>query len=183
MPEVTGRILTKAWMARLENGAIKGLFEFQFNPTQRNSGRAPQWDFISPVGSTEPFAIFKSIAGRTISFTLLLDATVGYSDLKQGVRAQKAWLEQFVNPDVTRFINDLGQFVGPPDLMYGMAGMHYHVKMTKCTPRDVRWNTKGFETRTYMDIELQTVFTDAAAIKSRLIQQQNLFRRVETLIG
>jgi len=180
MSGVTGRPVTKGWLARVSDGEIQAVFTFQFNPSERTRSRDIEYTIVSPVGSTEPTAEFRSVSGTRIVMTLLLDATENYDEDKEGVGAQLAWLESCTEPDIDRFNDDIGQFIAPNELRYGMGKDSWNVVMTRFNPREVRWNKSGFTTRAYVDIELQSTYRDIAAIKARLNRLKLLRSKVET---
>jgi hypothetical protein len=175
---VTGRPISKAWFARLKNGEIKTLFPFQFNPSSLDRTRDVGYAFITPPGSILPTAVFLGIAGDTISLNMLLDATSGYSDSKEGVNAQKAELESYTQPDIESYINTLGQFIPPPEVRFGYGADSFKVIITKLKFHDSRFNIDGYPTRTTAEMEMRTYYTSQAEIRQRLARLEALRSQV-----
>lgn len=175
---VTGRPLVKGSLAIIENGAVTQVYMFQFNPTERNVVHSPNWNFATPPGSALPIASFRNIDGPTFSLTLLLDATENYSSDMQGVRAAKAFFESLAQPTYSQYIEALGTFTSPPEVRYTMGGEQFEVLVTKVSFRDVRFNRDGFETRTYVDLEMSMYMKNPALLKARLERLKFLRNKV-----
>ena len=180
---VTGRRLSKGWIGRVLDGEMVAVFTFQFNPSEITHDRGVEWVFESPTGSSLPTAIFRAIGGDTFALTLLLDATELNSRNSDGVRAKKAFLESLTQPDISKFNDDLGQFVAPPAVKFGMGGLMFDVVVSRASFRDVRFQTDLVESRTYVDLELRTYFVSVAAIKAHLQRLSSLRSRVETQLS
>lgn len=178
MSQVTGRQLSKAWFARLANGEIETVFPFQFNPTAMDRDHDVAFSFISAPGSPLPLANFQAITGDTIAFTMLLDATENYDEDKRGTLAQQAELESYVQPDLARYINELGQFIPPPEVRLGYGSQSWRIVIPKIKFRDVRFNRDGHPTRTFIDIKANTYYTRASEISAYLVKLDALRSRV-----
>lgn len=165
---VTGRKLTKGYLARVKSGSVVAVFPFQFNPTERTRNVGAEWVFEYPIGGSLPIARFAFTKGNQISFELLLDAVEGYDPDKLGVTAQMAELELMVNPDFERITEDIGQFIAPPQLRYGFGSDSWDVVMQELSLREVRWNRDGVCTRAYANIQLQANFIDLASMLDRI---------------
>ena len=179
---VTGRQVKKGSLYKIQRGSVTSQFTFQFNPTERNMSRTPGYAVKPPPGSFEPYAYFGNIAGTVFSLKLLLDATEGYDAAKQGTRAQKAWLEQFTMPDPEDYLESIGSFVPPPEMLYSMGGRSWRVLMMNLSFRDVRFNTEGFETRTWAELDFQSVFQDLAIQRATLLWIQRMAKMVEVAL-
>jgi hypothetical protein len=173
------RSISKGSLMKIRDGDIVSVFTFQFNPTERAVTRAPMFTVKSPPGSWEPDAFFGYVGGSTFSIKLLLDATSGYSELEQGVRARKAWLEQFTYPDYDKYVDELGGFTSPAYLRYSMGGRSFYVRLINYTARDVMFNSQGIEIRSWIDLDFQTVFKDRANEKSTLAWLNKMAALVE----
>lgn len=174
MSNVTGRPIAKAWFARLIDGEIISLFPFQYNPTTINRERNVGFALVSPPGSPLPTANFQSISGDAISFTMLLDATSDYREENEGVGAQKAELESYTQPEIERFINELGQFISPPEVLFGFGADSWRVIIPRMGFRDVRFNGNGFTTRCFVDIRAQTYFSHPSEVQAHLSRVDRL---------
>lgn len=159
--DVTGRPVARGWLARITDGAVVATYEFQYNPTEVAYEHTVNYSLSSAAGSPLPTAYFGSIQGQSVSFSLLLDATEGYSSREKGVLAQKAELISLVSPDLDRFSRSLGQFVSPPEVLFGMGPESVKVIVPKISFRDVRFNRELEPTRCYADIQLQAIYTSA----------------------
>ncbi len=168
----------KGSLSIIKDGAVSDVFVFQYNPSSRSMSHSVQYNMSSPPGSALPFAFFGSIDGPSFSLSFLLDATANYSASKQGTRAQKAFFESLVQPDIDQFMSDLATFTKPPEVRYSMGGDSFPILVTGSTVRDVRFNNQGFETRTVIDLECQLYFTSPAQLKSRLERLRRLREQV-----
>jgi hypothetical protein len=170
--------LERGSLSVIENGAVTMVYNFQFNPTERSISHNTNWNLISPPGSALPIASFQNIDGPVFSLTVLLDATENYSSDEQGVRAAKAFFESLVQPSYSQYIEALGTFTSPPEVRYTMGGESFEVLVTKVGFRDVRFNRIGFETRTYVDLEMTMYMKNPSLLKARLERLKNLRQKV-----
>jgi hypothetical protein len=175
---VTGKPITKGNLAVIENGAVTMVYTFQFNPPERGVAHSANWNFATPPGSALPLATFKNIDGPVFGLTLLVDATENYRSNKQGVRADKAFFESLVQPAYTQFIDNLATYTSPPEVRYTMGGESFPVLITRVTFRDVRFNREAFETRTYIELEMQMYMKDPALLKARIERLNSLRNKV-----
>ena len=176
----TKLINNKASISIIENGAIAMTYVFQYNPTERAWNHVVNYSMASPPGSALPYAFFSNIDGPIMSLSILLDATVGYRNEREGVRAQKAFFESLVQPDVDQYIDDLGTFTAPPEARFSMGGEDFPVVFTKCNFRDVRFNLETIETRTWVELDMLIHSTDPSWIKTRLEKLKRLRNLVVT---
>jgi len=167
MSMVTGREPVKGFLARIRDGEMESVMDFQFNPTETTRGRTAEYNFTSGPGSPIPTASFKAIQGDTFSITLLFDAVETYEEAKLGTTAQKAFIESFTSPDFDDFSDDLGQFTPPPQARYGMGEESWDVLILSHNFRDVRWNLSGHPTRTWCELQMRTMFVDVASLRAR----------------
>jgi len=169
----------KGMLARIKDGEVVAEYRFQFNPTQVGHSRAVSHDFATPGGGYLPLAQFLYVNGDTFSISLLLDATDEYSHAKQGTRAQKACIELLTHPDVDDFLSGVGQFNPTPQVRFEVGGVSWNVKIVSLNMKDVRWNNELIETRTTVDIEMQSIYTSAAEMKARMQRLAALRAMVE----
>jgi hypothetical protein len=183
MSYITGRPLVKGYLGRISNGEMVDLFGFQFNPTEVTRARAVEYIFTSPPGSPLPFALFKSISGDTFTLQLLLDAVEDYDHENKGTSAMKAALEIYTQPEYNEFSDDLGQFVSPPMARYSMGDESFEVVVNSIQFRDVRWNRDGIPTRTYVDVQMRTAYTNISSLRARLDRLNVLSHRAVTSLS
>jgi len=157
---VTDRPLTKGYIARIYRGNIIAIHNFQYNPTTVSRVMSVQYNYDSPPGSASPNAFFKSIDGNKITLELLLDAVESYSTDKEGVGAQKAFFESFMQPDIDSYSEDLGQFIPPPQARYGSGNESFDVTVDNVRFNDVRWNRQHICTRSRVQLQMTTYWTD-----------------------
>jgi hypothetical protein len=189
MSLVTGRHPTKGFLARISDGSVRAIYPFQFNPTEVGRSMGVEWALDSPPGSALPHARFQASKGSSITLQLLLDAVEDFSSggrggrhdrSSEGVLPQQAALEALVSPDFDQFINsDLGAFIAPPQVRYGMGGQSWEVVVQTLNFRDIRWNTIGQPVRSFVDITLQANFTDIQTIRARYERLSQLRRKAE----
>lgn len=170
--------VTKGTLFKVVNGAITSRFTFQFNPSERSESRDVNYSITSPPGSYEPDCQFVSVSGSKIELRLLLDATYPYEASKQGTRAQKAWLEQFTQPDVDTMLTSVGRFTPPPDGILSMGGKSSNVKVMHLGFKDVVFNPDLIETRTWVDLTMQTIFKDLAQQQAYLMWMKDMASKV-----
>lgn len=175
---MTTRRIDKGSFTIIEKGAATLVWMFQFNPANRLIGHNVNYNLTTPPGSALPTASFKNIDGPTFSLQFLLDATENYSAAREGVRADKAFLESLVQPSIEEYLRELNQFTAPPEVRYTMGGDSFQVLVTKCGFRDARFNNKGFETRTFVDLELQMYMADPRLLTARLERLKRLYSMV-----
>jgi hypothetical protein len=175
---VTGRPLERGSLTTIENGVVTMVYGFQFNPTERTVSHAANWNLATPPGSALPVASFQNISGAIFGMTFLLDATENYNSDEQGVRAAKAFFESLVQPAYTQYIDALGTFTSPPEVRYTMGGEQFEVLVTRVEFRDVRFNRSGFETRTYVELEMTLYMKNPALLKARLERLKALRQKV-----
>lgn len=180
MSELTGRPLTRAWLARVVYGQIGPVFNFQYNPTQITTEYGVNYSFSSPAGSPLPTAHFSSVSGDLISFTLLLDATEDFNISKKGVGAQKAELLSLAHPDLARYEQSIGQYISPPQVLFGIGSLMQDVVVVKLIARDVRFNRQLMVTRCNVDMQLRAIFTSPEAYAYRLSKLSRLRSIVTT---
>jgi hypothetical protein len=177
---VTGRYPFKGVFSRVENGAVVSIYPFQFNPSNWTRDLDVNYSLISPAGSAMPTAIFQGIVGDVVNMTLLLDATEGYSRAREGVKADMAELESYSQPEIDRYLTDIGQFISPPQVIFSRGEDFWTVIVPKMTFRTVRENTYGYPTRVFVDIKMQAVFTNIQNLQTKLRRLERL-RRMVTL--
>lgn len=167
----------KGWISRITNGQVVSLFSFQFNPTTVQRDHTVDYDFVSPPGSPLPVASFRAVQGQTITFQLLLDAAENFSAAKEGITAQLSELESYAQPDIDQFTADLGTFIAPPQLRYGMGKRSWNIVATAVSVKEERWSRTGIPTRARVDLTLRTNFTDVADIRAQL-ERMGALRRL-----
>jgi hypothetical protein len=140
---------------------------FQFNPTEVARTRNVDYTFSSAPGSPIPTAMFKGIQGDSLTLTLLFDAVETYEEKKLGTTAQRSYIEMFTSPDFDDFDDDIGQFTPPPRARLGIGEESWDVVVLSAQIRDVRQNDSLHPTRTWVDIQMRTIFTDVAALRAR----------------
>lgn len=172
--------LIKGFFGRIKDGEVVSIFDFQFNPPEVTRSRTVDYEFDSSPASVLPSAYFKAITGDTITIQLLLDAVETYKDSKKGTLAQQAFLESLTCPEFDEFSEEVGSFVSPPPVLYCMGEQSWKVVIPSLQFRDVRWNKYAIPTRTYVDIQMRTYFTDINEIKARY-DQLRLLRREAVL--
>lgn len=160
--------VTKGYFARITNGEVVSTFRFQYNPTRVVREHQTDYEFVSPPGSPLPSAYFRAIQGQVITFQLLFDASETFDDDKEGVSAQMAELESYNQPDISQFTSDLGSFVSPPQLRFGLGKRSWAVLSTSITFTEERFNRQMVPTRARADVSLRANFTDIAAVRSYL---------------
>lgn len=165
---VTGRPLNKGYIASVRRGAIDQIMPFQFNPTEVDRARNVEYEFNSPPGSPAPTAFFMSIGGDSFTLQLLFDAVENYDPDKLGTTAQKAFIELLTQPDISLFSDEIGLGAAPPEARIGIGEEDWAVLVLSHRFRDVRFNRDQIPTRTYVDLQLRTMFTTVAAIRTRL---------------
>lgn len=167
MSYVTGNWAKKGYLGRIRNGNMDAVMDFQFNPTNTTRSRVANYKFAEPPGSPIPTAMFKNIQSDSFTLSLLFDATDSYSEFALGTTAHKAFIESFTQPDFDDFYDDLGQFIPPPQVRYGMGSESWTCVMLDTKFRDVRWNRDMTPTRTWVEITLKTMYVDIAELRAR----------------
>jgi hypothetical protein len=175
---VTSRPLSHGYLGRVVGGELVDIFPFQYNPTIVTRARSVEYNFSSPPGSPIPFAQFKSISSDRITLELLLDAVEIYDEDKQGVGAQKAFLESLTQPDIDSYSVDLGQFIPPPVAKFSLGRESFDVVATGVQFRDVRWNRRMICTRSRAQIQLATYWVSAANLGTWLSNLETLRQKV-----
>jgi len=182
MSMVTGSEIAHGYFARISGGRVESFFSFPFNPTEDERIRSVEYAFTSSPGSPQPVATFKHIGGEEMTIELLLDATDPYYEEWEGVTAMLAELESYTQPDISKFTADLGQFIPPPQVRYGMGNEYWDVVIPRISIRTVRRNRRHEPTRAYVTVEMRAIFTDISAISSRL-QRLRRFRDMVIIEG
>lgn len=157
---VTGRPLVKGWFGRIRNGEIDGVFDFQYNPTEMTQSVRPQYAMVDPPGSPIPTAVFKSVSNDEIKFRLLIDATDDYSSDERGILAKQSFLESLARPDLSSYLEGVGQFVSPPRVMMGLGPRTWDVIVSDIDFRVIRWNREMIPTRAWANLTLQSIYVD-----------------------
>ena len=157
---VTGRSLLKGWFGRIRDGEIDGIFDFQYNPTTMKHEVSPQYSMVDPPGSPIPTAVFKSVSNDVMKVKLLLDATDKYSSEEQGIWAKQSFLESLARPDLSSYLEGVGQFVSPPQVMMGIGPRTWDVVVTGLRVDTIRWNRDLIPTRAWVTMSLMSVYVD-----------------------
>lgn len=183
MSNVTGNWPTKGYIGRIRRGEMDRLLYFQFNPTEVPRSRNVDYNFSSPPGSPLPTALFKGIQGDSFTLSLMFDAVESFDENSLGTTGQKAFLESLTQPDFDDFSDDIGLFVPPPEARFGMGQESWDVVVTSLQFRDVRWNTDLTPTRTWVEIQMRSMFVDVATLRARFDFLQTYLERETVVIA
>ncbi len=176
--KISGTRARRAYLAKISNGEIQYVYEFQFNPTEDEKAREVEWGWAAAQGTALPEAVFTRIASEKFTMQLFLDATENYSADKEGVRADIAALESFTFPDPDMYSADMGQVASPPPALFGIGEDVYNIVVESTNVRVVRRNFEMHPTRAFVDIKLSSTFTDVKKIQESIMRNSELARKV-----
>lgn len=167
MGRVTGRNVVKAGFARIRDGAVEATFWFQFNPTDLQRRREPQWSMHSSPGSEVPIAIFNHVGSERIELTLLLDARETFDPQQGGTRAQQAWLESMAMQDPDDYLANADLFNKPADyrLLWGVRT--WPIVVRSVSVKEEVFNEDLEPVRARVQMTLETRFDDLATLTSQ----------------
>ena len=176
---VTNVRINKGFIGRLSQDELVAVLPFQYNPSETNRRIQANYNFISPPGSPIPTASFKSGNGSQMNLELFFDAVENYDEDKEGLGAHRAFLETLVLPNVEDYTNDLGQFIAPPQALYGLGRDTFKVVVNEVQFREVRRAPNGDVTRMYAVLNLAQYWTDQYELREWLQHLETLRQMVE----
>jgi len=176
---VSGVKINKGFIGRVAQGELVAVLPFQYNPTETTRRVTAAYNYISAAGSPIPTASFKSGTGSQITLELMFDAAEDYDDNKEGVGAYRAFLESFCLPDVEDYSTDLGQFIPPPQALYGLGKDSFHVVVNDVQFRETRRAPNGDVTRMRAQLNLSQYWRSQYELRAWLHHLESLRQMVE----
>jgi hypothetical protein len=174
---VNGTRAERAYLAKILEGEVTYVYEFQFNPSEDEKTREVAWAW-AVVGPLLPEAIFIRLSREAFSLQLFLDATENYDPDKQGVGADIAALDSFTMPYPEIYCADMGQVASPPLTLFGIGEDAYYVVVNSVNVRVVRRNSEMHPTRAYVDLKLTSTYVDTSQMLNSLNKNSELARKV-----
>jgi len=171
MSFVTGSYPEKAWVTRSNTAGIEAEYQFQFNPTTISRNTTAQYTLVSPPGSTDPTAIFRSISGKTLDISILVDSTTSYFRKAQTVALIEsgnpfttvdldiAFWESLAFPDIGPFLEGGGKWTSPPRILFGYGLKYWHVVVTSVSVTEQMFDQAMRCMRAQIDVSMQSIWT------------------------